>query len=94
MTNYSDTAALLRRALWVVFWLSLAGVAFAGTLTYREFQGTAASCPAVGTPGPVFGYPACVYGLAFYTVLALISGFALLRTRAGAALFSKDIAAA
>ena len=94
MTNHSDVAGFLRRTLWMVFALSLAGVAFAGTLTYREFQGTAASCPAVGTPGTVFGYPACVYGLAFYTVLALISGFALLRTRGNAALFRKDIAAA
>ena len=92
MTNYFDTARFLRRALWVVFWLSVAGVAFAGTLTYREFQGTAASCPAVGTPGTILGYPACVYGLAFYTGLALISGFAVLRTRATATPFSKDVA--
>ena len=81
MTNHSDSAGFLRRALWTVFVLSLAGVGFAGTLTFREFQGTAASCPAVGTPGTILGYPACVYGLGFYAALALISGFALLRTR-------------
>lgn len=94
MTNYSEIAGFLRRTLWIVFALSLAGVAFAGSLTYREFQGSAVSCQAVGTPGTIFGYPACVYGLAFYTVLALVSGFALLRTRGNATLVSKDIAAA
>ena len=63
-----------------------------GTLTFGELQGTAASCPAVGTPGTILGYPACVYGLAFYTALALVSGFALLRTRAMTRPSSGDVA--
>ncbi|HET9635238.1 MAG TPA: hypothetical protein VFP26_04840 [Gemmatimonadaceae bacterium] len=94
MANQSESTAFLRRALWIMFALSLIGVAFAGTLTFREFQGTAASCPAVGTPGTIFGYPACVYGLAFYIALALISGFALLRTREMATRRTSDVAPA
>lgn len=80
MADNFDGARFLRRILWVILALSLAGVAFSGTLTYRELGGTVAACPSVGTPGTIFGYPACVYGLAFYTVLALLAGFALLRS--------------
>jgi hypothetical protein len=72
----------MKSALQWIFTISLFGVAFSGTLTYREvFAGTAAACPAPGAPGTVFGYPACVYGLAMYVVLALISGAALWKGR-------------
>lgn len=79
MTPLTESIRLLRRVLWAVFILSLAGVAFSGTLTYRELRGSAAACPSPGAPGTIFGYPACVYGLAMYSALAIISGWALSR---------------
>ena len=74
------TTAFLRTTLWIVFVISLGGVAFSGTLTYQEMAGNAASCPAPGAPGTIFGYPACVYGLAMYALLAILSGSALVHT--------------
>ncbi len=69
----------MRRALNVVLVISLIGVAFSGTLTYRELCGGAGAdgCSAVGTPGTILGYPACVYGLAMYLVLVAVSAFGL-----------------
>ena len=65
----------MKRALQVVFTISLIGVAFSGTLTYRELTGaTVQVCPSPGAPGTIFGYPACVYGLLMYTILAIVSG--------------------
>lgn len=68
----------MKLALQWIFAISIAGVAFSGTLTYREvFAGSAAACPSPGAPGTVFGYPACVYGLLMYAVIAIVSGGAL-----------------
>ena len=68
----------MKRALQVVFTISLIGAAFSGTLTYRELTGaTAQVCPSPGAPGTIFGYPACVYGLVMYTILAIVSGLGL-----------------
>ena len=68
----------MRRALQWVLAISLFGVVFSGTLSYREvFGASAAACPAPGAPGTVFGYPACVYGFFMYLVLAAISGAGL-----------------
>lgn len=68
----------MKRALQWIFAISVAGVGFSGTLTYREvFAGTAAACPSPGAPGTVLGYPACVYGLLMYAVIAIVSGGAL-----------------
>lgn len=73
----------IKRALQVVFALSLAGVAFSGTLTYREFFGASAlSCPSPGAPGTILGYPACVYGLVMYVAIAVVSGLGLMSSRA------------
>ena len=72
----------MKRALQVVFTLSLLGVAFSGTLTYREiFGGSALSCPSPGAPGTILGYPACVYGLVMYVAIAIVSGLGLLEAR-------------
>ena len=61
----------MRRALYVILGVSLFGVAFSGTLTYREvFTQSTAICPSPGTPGTIFGYPACVYGFFMYLVIA------------------------
>lgn len=63
-----------RRALQAVLAISLFGVAFSGFLSYQELFGAgAASCPAPGAPGTVFGYPACVYGFFMYLVLAFFA---------------------
>jgi hypothetical protein len=76
----------MKRALQWIFAISVVGVAFSGTLTYREvFSHTAAACPSPGAPGTVFGYPACVYGLFMYIVIAAISGVALWKGRPGTA---------
>ena len=80
-TNNLDSTRFLRRMLWIVFVFSLAGVAFSATLSYREFTGAVASCPAAGAPGTIFGLPACVYGLGMYVLLAVLSGFGLIHTR-------------
>jgi uncharacterized membrane protein len=65
----------MRRALQVILAISLFGAAFSGVLSYRELFGTAAvTCPAPGSPGTVFGYPACVYGSFMYLI---VSGTAL-----------------
>ena len=75
-----------KHALRWIFAISLLGVAFSGTLTYRElFAGSAAACPSPGAPGTLLGYPACVYGLLMYVVIALISGVTLARDRRRAA---------
>ena len=61
----------MKRALYIILGISLFGVAFSGTLTYREvFAHTAAACPSPGAPGTVLGYPACVYGFFMYLVIA------------------------
>lgn len=66
-----------RRALKIAFWLALLGTAFAGTLSYQElFQG-ATTCPVVGAPGTIFGYPACVYGFVMFAILAIVTGTGL-----------------
>jgi uncharacterized membrane protein len=73
----------MKHTLQVVFAISLIGVAFSGSLTYRELTGaTALTCPSPGAPGTIFGYPACVYGLAMYTILAIVSGLGLRNGRA------------
>lgn len=57
----------MRRALQWVFAISLFGVAFSGTLSYREVFGASAA--------------ACVYGFFMYLVLAAISGGGLWSAR-------------
>ena len=68
----------MKRALWIIFAISLFGVAFSGFLSYREVFGAgAATCPAPGAPGTVFGYPACVYGFFMYLIIAVVSAAGL-----------------
>jgi len=60
----------MKRALYIILAISLFGVAFSGTLTYREvFAHSAAVCPSPGAPGTVLGYPACVYGFFMYLII-------------------------
>lgn len=79
-THLPDTIAYLRRMLWTVFGVSLAGCALAAMTSYRELTGRLVSCPAPGAPGTLFGVPTCVFGLLMFAFLALVSGFALIRT--------------
>lgn len=63
-----------RTALKTILVLSVLGVAFSGTLSYLElFGASAASCPTVGAPGTLFGYPACVYGFGMFVILTAIA---------------------
>ena len=65
-------------ALKVILALSLFGTVFSGVMVYQELFGTAAAaCPAVGAPGTLFGYPACVYGLLMFAAIAFVAGFGL-----------------
>src|SRR5689334_17191999 len=67
-------AMTTQRALKIVLAISLFGAAFSGTLTYRELTGASAQqCPSPGAPGTILGYPACVYGLAMYLIIASVS---------------------
>ena len=77
-----DTTAYLRRVLWAILAISIVGVAFSGTLAFRELCGRRVSCPVIGAPGTIFGVPACVFGLLIFAFLALLSGLALIRTSA------------
>ena len=73
---------IARGALRVIFWVGLFGVAFSGYLSYQEFfQKGAGSCPSVGAPGTVLGYPACVYGSFMYVAVTVIAGLGLLARR-------------
>jgi hypothetical protein len=65
-----------RRALKLVLGISLIGVAFSGTLTFRELCDGGEGCR-VGAPGAILGYPACVYGLVMYLLLVGIAAFGL-----------------
>lgn len=72
----------MKRALQLILIVSLVGVGFSGTMTYDEvFAKTAAVCPSPGTPGTIWGYPACVYGLLIYGVIAVLAGAGLLAGR-------------
>jgi uncharacterized membrane protein len=70
----------MKRALQIILVFALAGLAFSGTLTYREVFASAAKCPSPGAPGTILGYPACVYGFFMYLAIALT---AILGLRAG-----------
>jgi hypothetical protein len=68
----------MKRALQVVLAISLVGVAFSGTLTYREVCGRGTGgCSDLGAPGTIFGYPTCLYGLVMYLVLVAVASFGL-----------------
>ena len=68
----------MKRALQIVLAISVFGVLFSGSLTWSELLGPGAvSCPSPGAPGTLFGYPACVYGLVMYLVIAIVSALGL-----------------
>jgi hypothetical protein len=68
----------MRRALQIILGLSLLGVAFSGTLTYRELCGASASgCSVGGGTGTLLGLPVCVYGLVMYVLVAVTAAAGL-----------------
>ena len=73
----------MRRALRLILALSIVGVAFSGTLSYRELcladSGGCEAAPA----GGLFGVPVCVYGLVMYLLVGLVAGLALRSGRRG-----------
>ena len=66
-----------RTTLKIIFTLSALGAIFSGTLSYIEVFGSAASCPALGAPGTILGYPACVYGFGMFLILTAITAYGL-----------------
>lgn len=71
-----------KQSLQSILAVSLFGVAFSGVLSYRELFGAgAATCPAPGAPGTVFGYPACVYGFFVYLILTGLAAAGLAAAR-------------
>ena len=70
----------MKRALQIILVFALAGLAFSGTLTYREVFASAAKCPSPGAPGTILGYPACVYGFFMYLAITTV---AIMGLRAG-----------
>lgn len=63
-----------KRALKIVFSIGLLGLIFSGVLTYQElFSAKTLSCGALGAPGSIFGYPACVYGFFMYLAIVTVS---------------------
>jgi uncharacterized membrane protein len=72
----------VKRALQVIFGLSLFGSFFSGILTYQELFGASAiACPAPGAAGTVLGYPACVYGFAMFVVITITAAIGLRAAR-------------
>lgn len=67
-----------RQTLVVVLAFAVVGLIFSGVFSYRElFTVTTLSCPTVGAPGSIFGYPACVYGFYLYLVLTVVAAAGL-----------------
>jgi hypothetical protein len=77
-------------ALWIVFFISIAGVIFSGVLTYKEMS--ASSCDInlkkgknkakesqeCGSCGiKIFGLPTCLYGFVMYLIVLIICIVAL-----------------
>ena len=75
----------MKRALQVILAIAVLGLSFSGYLTYHEIfaASRAASCPSLGRPGTVLGYPACVYGFFMYLAIVAIAAVGLRRQRAG-----------
>ena len=68
----------MKRALQLILAVSLVGVAFSGTLTYKELVlRDCGLCTAFNKSGTIFGLPVCVYGLVMYLLVASIAGWGL-----------------
>jgi uncharacterized membrane protein len=70
----------MKRALWIILGIGIAGLAFSGYLTFEEFFAVeaAASCTPIRQPGTMLGYPPCVYGFAMYAFIVIVASLGLL----------------
>ncbi|HEY0713427.1 MAG TPA: hypothetical protein VGF45_12190 [Polyangia bacterium] len=86
----------MKRALQVILAIAVIGVAFSGFLSFREIFAAepVASCPAVGQPGTVLGYPACVYGLFMYLAVAVVATLGLRKAATTSGRSASGLAAA
>lgn len=58
----------------IIAYLSLAGSFFAGYLSFTEiFPESAALCPSGACSQQIAGLPVCVYGLAMFIIIMIIS---------------------
>lgn len=72
----------MKRALQVIFGMSLFGSLFSGILSYQELFGASAmACPAPGAPGTLFGYPACIYGFVMFVIITATAAAGLWSAR-------------
>lgn len=73
----------MKRSLQIILAIAVVGLAFSGFLTSRELfaSGPAETCPAVGQPGTILGYPPCVYGFVMYLGIVLVAAGGLLAGR-------------
>ncbi len=73
----------IKKALTIVFIISIAGLLFSGYLSYYELfvpTGCSEAIVSCGTKNvTIANLPACVYGFFMYLVIFLLSGFALLQ---------------
>lgn len=71
----------MKRALQVILAIAVFGLSFSGYLSYHEViaASQAASCPSIGRPGTVLGYPACVYGFFMYLAIVIVAALGLRR---------------
>ncbi len=67
-----------REFLKYVAGLSFIGVLFAGSLTYGEFFPAGTVCVTC-SQSLLFGLPVCLYGLAMYTAIFLLSAYGYYR---------------
>jgi uncharacterized membrane protein len=74
----------MNRALQVILTIAAFGLCFSGYLTYHELFAASrvASCPSLGRPGTVLGYPACVYGFFMYLAIIAVAALGLRRQNA------------
>lgn len=72
-----------KQVLLVILVIGTVGLGFSGYLTYRELAiaEEATACAPVGAPGTVLGYPPCLYGLAMYTAIVVVTCLGLQRLR-------------
>ena len=71
----------MKRALQVILGIGIVGLSFSGYLSYQELFATKAvqSCPNLGAPGTVLGYPACIYGFFMYLAIVVVAALGLRR---------------
>ena len=67
-----------KRALQIILAISAIGIAFSGSLVYREACSLSTGGCSVTGGNRMFGIPVCVYGLVMYL---LVASFALLGLR-------------